>query len=299
MLALNQTIDSSACTGCGMCVEICPMEIFRLENVNGHQESKLIADRSDSCMLCGHCMAACPQAAVQVRGLSYEEDFFELPKSRIEADQFYNFLESRRSVRVFKDRPVPRDVLEQILGAIASAPMGFTPPKIEISVVSERTVIDKALPEIMGTYEQLLGLWQNPLGRGILRRRTSTETYISLDEHVLPSLRYRLPEMQNGSKDSITRNAPAMLIFHAPYKSGSHTEDAHIALTYGLLAAHALGLGACAIGLVAPAVERSKMLRNLFHIPEENEVLTSFVLGYPKYHFRRGIRRPLAAVHWV
>ena len=90
-----------------------------------------------------------------------------------------------------------------------------------------------------------------------------------------------------------------MLLFHARRLSGNHTEDVIIALTYGFLAAHALGLGACAIGLVPPIVERSSSLRKMFQIPNENEVLASIVMGYQKYRFERGVRRALVSVNKI
>ena len=74
-----------------------------------------------------------------------------------------------------------------------------------------------------------------------------------------------------------------------------------LALVLGMasMGAHALGLGATALSLVPPVVERTPELRALFSIPAENEVVASMVLGYPKYRFKRRIRRELAAVHWV
>lgn len=90
-----------------------------------------------------------------------------------------------------------------------------------------------------------------------------------------------------------------MFLLHADRESGYHTPDTFIALTYGLLAAHALGLGATAISLVAGAIERVPDLRQMFQIPPENEVLASMIVGYPKYRFKRGIRRDLANVTWI
>jgi nitroreductase len=105
--------------------------------------------------------------------------------------------------------------------------------------------------------------------------------------------------MKAGKYDTITRGAPTMLLFHAHQEAGSHSEDVFIALTYGLLAAHNLGLGACAIGLAPPVVERSPTLREMFQIPPDNEVQGCIIVGYPKYHFKRGIRRKMAGVHWI
>jgi hypothetical protein len=79
--------------------------------------------------------------------------------------------------------------------------------------------------------------------------------------------------MRAGLGDAFTRGAPAPLLFHADRDADNHTEDVFIALTYGLLAAHALGLGATAIGLVSGAMERSPELRQLLRIPAQNEVV--------------------------
>jgi NAD-dependent dihydropyrimidine dehydrogenase PreA subunit len=54
------TLDEAKCTGCGMCVEVCPHAVFRLEN----HKVRLI-DR-DACMECGACARNCPAAAVSV-----------------------------------------------------------------------------------------------------------------------------------------------------------------------------------------------------------------------------------------
>ena len=48
------------CTGCGMCVEVCPHEVFTLNN-----KKAVIQDR-DSCMECGACVSNCAFNAVSV-----------------------------------------------------------------------------------------------------------------------------------------------------------------------------------------------------------------------------------------
>ena len=49
------------CTGCGMCIKVCPHEVFRM---NGKKIE--ISDR-DTCMECGACMRNCPEKALEVR----------------------------------------------------------------------------------------------------------------------------------------------------------------------------------------------------------------------------------------
>ncbi|MFO8016121.1 MAG: 4Fe-4S binding protein [Candidatus Woesearchaeota archaeon] len=53
-------IDKSKCTGCGTCVQVCPMEVFKLE------KGKSKAVKPDECIGCGACEAQCPQEAIKV-----------------------------------------------------------------------------------------------------------------------------------------------------------------------------------------------------------------------------------------
>jgi nitroreductase len=244
-------------------------------------------------------MAICPTKSVTVEGLSYESDFFDLPAEAWTEDSFGSLIASRRSVRAFQDKPVPREDLQKIVDAISRAPMGYPPHKIEIVIVQNRETIEKALLIIIGMYEKLAKMMDHSIMGFLLKRKLKPEVIKALTEHVLPSLRYRLPDMKAGRGDTITRGAPALILFHAHRASGNHSEDVLIALTYGLLSAHALGLGATAIGLVPPVIERSPELRGLFQIPAENEVLASMIVGYPKHRFKRGIRRELPGVKWI
>jgi hypothetical protein len=144
-------------------------------------------------------------------------------------------------------------------------------------------------------YEQLIELDGNPLTRAVFKSKVGQETYDVLAEHVLPLMKMRMPGLKAGTEDSIARRAPALILFHAAH----HNEDIFIALAYGLLAAHSLGLGATAIGLIPPAIERDPELRKMFKIPPGNKVVASMIVGYPKYKYSRGIRRSPAGVTWI
>ncbi|MDF9408748.1 4Fe-4S binding protein [Pelotomaculum isophthalicicum JI] len=53
-------MNSDRCTGCGMCIEVCPHKVFDLKN--GRSE---IVDK-DACMECGACAKNCPFNAIEV-----------------------------------------------------------------------------------------------------------------------------------------------------------------------------------------------------------------------------------------
>lgn len=54
-------MDEETCTGCGMCVIVCPHGVLELRD-----RKAVITDR-DACMECGACAINCPVGAVSVR----------------------------------------------------------------------------------------------------------------------------------------------------------------------------------------------------------------------------------------
>ncbi len=48
------------CTGCGICVEVCPHDVFRIEN------RKVSVNDKDRCMECGACEKNCDFGAIKV-----------------------------------------------------------------------------------------------------------------------------------------------------------------------------------------------------------------------------------------
>lgn len=285
------SVNLATCKRCRLCAEVCPAGIIQADD-----SARFLGDRVALCIRCGHCMAACPTKSITIEGLSYEKDFFELPlRQESWQEAFSGLVSSRRSVRKFQDRPVPRELLEKIVRAISFAPPGVTPLTVELTVVSNRELIRSAVPLMAEMYDRLLKMQANPVIRPVFRLMVGKETYRVLSEHVLPMMRARMPGLKSGSEDTIARGAQAMILFHAPV----HNEDTFIALAFGLLAAHSLGLGACAIGLIPPAINRNPKLKELFRIPENNSVLSSMVLGYPKYKYSRGIKRSPAGLTWI
>lgn len=149
------------------------------------------------------------------------------------------------------------------------------------------------------TYDFLVRAMERPLVRVFIKRRVGNEKYNVLVHHVVPLMKIRLPDLKAGTEDTITRNAPAMIVFHADRNEEHYREDIYIALTYGFLAAHALGLAGSAMDLIPPAIERNKELRKMFAIPDSNEVAATIIVGFPKYKYQRAIKRKFKSVAWI
>ncbi|MFH1878149.1 MAG: 4Fe-4S binding protein [Candidatus Omnitrophota bacterium] len=52
-------IDSLICNGCGVCVDICPLNAVKIE------QKKAVV--SDECVECGACVNECPNGAISLQ----------------------------------------------------------------------------------------------------------------------------------------------------------------------------------------------------------------------------------------
>lgn len=59
----GETLNLSAdkCTGCGMCLDVCPHNVFRMEG------NKAVVRNRAFCMECGACKLNCPAKAIEVK----------------------------------------------------------------------------------------------------------------------------------------------------------------------------------------------------------------------------------------
>jgi nitroreductase len=208
-------------------------------------------------------------------------------------------IHTRRAIRNFKDKPVPRELLEKIVEAISSAPPGFPPLKNKIIVVQDSALIRDSLPNMVRLYDKLVAMMKKPINKFFIKKELGEKKFKTLQEHLIPLLISRLPALKNGTEDTITRNAPAMILFLADKDEEDISQDISIAATYGMLAAHSLGLGGSIMDLIPPAINKDNELRKLFCIPYNHEVVTSIIIGYPKYKYQRGIKRNLKSVKWI
>ena len=71
------TLNRDLCNGCGMCVQVCPHNVFKLQ-----RKRAVIIDK-DACMGCGACKLNCPVNAISVSsgvGCAYAVYFSALTK---------------------------------------------------------------------------------------------------------------------------------------------------------------------------------------------------------------------------
>lgn len=291
---MKNYIDEEICIQCKLCIKVCPCNCIE---GNARNEIIFIAGRESICLKCGQCMAICPSRAIQVDGISYSEDLFDLPGHNVNGKEFLNFLSARRSVRNFKDKPVPDELIQKILESVWYAPFGSHPEKVQITVINNRKKIEESLPYISKFMDDVVSMIENPVVSFFTKIIAGKEDFNTVKNHLYPISRLGNYKLEYG--DRISRGAPALILFHAEKGAEAHTNNSLIYSTYAMLAAHSLGLGATMIEIISAAVNRVKEVRKIFQVPEENEAVMSVIIGYPKYRYKRAIKRAMQETDWI
>ncbi len=101
-------------------------------------------------------------------------------------------------------------------------------------------------------------------------------------------------------KDLLFFYAPAVMMIHLdPEKASPFGADAGLAAMQMVLMAEALGLGTCFSGFLTSASNRSPELKQMLRIPDEHNILLSFVIGHPDIDFPRTVSRNPARVTYL
>jgi nitroreductase len=267
-----------------------------LEMVDG--KAVTVESRRDACIFCGQCVAVCPTDSLKLQ-MAPKMEFEKLGRQTLGYEAFHDFLRHRRSVRVFKDQPVEREMIEKILTAAATAPMGMPPHSTEVLVIDRREELDFLLGRLVKDYDGVVKAFGNPIGRMMVRWSAGSENYKVLKDYIIDLAKMANDAYRKDGTDRYMYRAPVLMLFHGNRWAMSYDENAHLVCHHAMLAALSLGLGTTIIGLVPPVVDRSKLLRERYGIPKDNRVLTSLIIGHPKFRYRQGIGRELAGVRYV
>lgn len=64
-----EKVNEEKCIGCGTCVEICPMDVFRMDEKRGKSTIRY----RDDCQSCFQCEMECPAQAIRVSPFTREK----------------------------------------------------------------------------------------------------------------------------------------------------------------------------------------------------------------------------------
>ena len=287
------SIDESRCTQCGLCVPVCVRRILQ-------DERKRIRITDPAfCNECGHCKAVCPTNAPTLSHLN-EEEFEGLPQIEKlpQASDFLRFLRGRRSLRIYRKKPVEVEKLKLIVEAGRFAPTGGNRQACEYVVVRGRKMLDRVCTLTIQALSEEAKNIREALDRHRRLKEPLPETYIS--KQLYPPMWERMGQKWEEGVDQLLYHAPALVVIHIKKGAATTPEiDTGLAGMQMALMAETLGLGTCFIGFLVFALENSHELKEALKIPPDHQAHLAFTVGYPDVEFLRLVGRNPARVTWL
>lgn len=291
-------IDEKSCTTCGICGDVCPRHIPETIVRDEEKMTIISQDRSHLCMQCGHCAAVCQNSAIQVGDLATAE----LDSTRhldIDDNQLLSFLKQRRSIRRYKDKPVPREMIDRIINAAHCAPTGTGRSTTGVVVMDQPKTLAAFSELVYGMYEELEKNLKHPVARIFVKRKAGKKNYRMLQDFVMPGMHWYIRWYREGISNEVLRDCPALMLFHSPINEPVGSENCLLAAFHAILMTQVMGIGACLNDLIPPACNRVPEIRRLLDLSDDREVYASITLGYPRYDFKRIPPRRLAEARYI
>lgn len=259
-------IDNEKCDRDGICAIECPAHIIEMTK----EGPVPIVGAQEFCIKCGHCVAVCPKAAFSLEFLSPDQCMPIEKDLALNANQVEHFLRSRRAIRRYKNKSVPKDVFEKALAIACCAPTGSNRQSVRWLAVHKRTDIRKIGAHVIDWMRYVL--------------KTSPQIAQMFNMETL------IAEWDKGT-DRICRDAPLLVFAYASDEFGSAAADCHTALAYLELALPGFGLGSCWAGYVNYAVSQWPNLAGELKLPEKHTCHGALMVGFPKLKYYRAPKR--------
>ena len=281
MREVSTIIDQEKCTGCGLCLTVCPHDTILLVN------SKAQVSGHDS-LGCGHCVAICPTGAVTVGFVDTEIErlkTLDMPDGVVrpgdyDAARLVQLMRSRRSCRNYKDDTLDRDTLEDLVRIGISAPSGTNCQMWNFTILPNRAAVRRLGEGMLTFFEKLNRLAANPAIRfwSKIFMKDALGTY---HREYSAKVAESINEWRAGGRDRLFHGAPAAIVISVERGASTPCEDALLAAQNIMLAAHALGLGTCLIGFAVEAMRHDASIKRLLGIPDNERVYVVIALGKP------------------
>lgn len=250
-------VNKNLCIGCGLCKNDCPVN-----NITMKDKKSLI--KTQDCLKCGHCVSICPKTAITITG--FDEEPIEITKQPIvDSNELLMALKAKRSIRKFKNKEIPSEVIEQIIQAGR-----FTP-----TAKNEQDVSYIVLGENKGKYE---------------------EVAVKLFRRIKPIASLWMKDAKEVTVDDnfFFKKAPTVILVVSKNEINGSLAASNMSLM-----AESFGLGVLYSGFFSEVVKYSSKLRKLLNLKPKEHVVATLVIGYPDVKYRRTTQKETANVRYL
>ncbi len=189
-------------------------------------------------------------------------------------EALFSLLRERRSVREFKDEPLPRELLEKVLDAAILAPSASNKQPWRFFVMEGRVKIRALAAEVRREKERIGSHIPADFAPSFLAYGDYFTRFESAPVVIAPAARPLavLSNLVSDALDEKTRKAISRM------EEESGLIGTSLAIGNLLLCAHAIGLGASA--MTGPMIARAQVTE-AFGVPDGWSVVALVALGYP------------------
>lgn len=280
-------INRSLCSGCGLCVSVCPTGTISLV------DEKAAVTEAES-ISCGHCEAVCPQKAVRVIAIDEEMSDYKtfsaekewLAPGKYNTSELVQLMASRRSCRSFTAQPVDRTILEDLVKIGITAPSGTNSQAWTFTVLLTRNAVTSLAGQVASYYRRLNATAEKTMLRLFLKFIGKGE----LDAYYrgyYQKVKEALEQWHGAGKDRLFHGSTAAIVVGSKPGASCPAEDALLATQNILLGAYSMGLSSCLIGFAVAAMKKDPSIQQSLGIPSEEVIHAVIALGYSDEVYQR------------
>ncbi|NNG01714.1 MAG: 4Fe-4S binding protein [Desulfobacteraceae bacterium] len=247
-------IDASKCNRDDLCSLECSYGFMFNKDDDGYP----VIDKDlyeKYCIGCQHCIAVCPTGAISDAGYSQEDLERVDRKQAVPATVAAHHLKTRRSIRTFKDKPVPEEAIREFMEITRWSPTASNSQQLKWLVVKEKENISQLAALVI---DWIKGMKAYP----------------------------EIIEQWDAGNDIILRRAPHLAIVTAPKEYFWGYVDAATAISHLELFAPTVGLGTCWAGYFTRCASQFKPLTDSLELGPEQIVTGALMFGYPSHRFK-------------
>lgn len=254
-------VDYERCIKCGLCIENCPTKALAPDDYNSPK-----MDKPKNCMECQHCLAICPTAAISIMDKNPDNSASIRP---INPDDVLNLIQTRRSIRKYKQENVNKDTIQKLKNMLNYSPTGKNNHSLHFSFIEDIEVMNDFRTKVNETIINFFN--KKPV-------KFLSEKFSKF---------IRIKNAIEKGHDVIFRNAPHLIVASAPINSSCPNQDGIIALSYFELYANSLGLGTCWCGYAHAILKMFPEFVEYLQVPDGYQPIYVMLFGYKDIEYKR------------